>query len=128
MPNAKTLERPDRATLEELRQSLDTQRAEMFKLYKHDVRVGQDTTDDNSDDFADRANNSYNRELMFTLSGSEREALIRIDEAIGRLAKGSYGLCVHCDRPISVPRLQAVPWARFCIGCQELDEKGMLED
>lgn len=128
MPNAQTLELPDSATLEELRRSLDVKRAEMLKFYQHDVRVGQESTDDNSDDFADRANNSYNRELMFTLSGSEREALIRIDEAISRLDKGSYGLCIHCERPISVPRLQAVPWARFCIGCQELDEKGMLED
>jgi DnaK suppressor protein len=128
MTNAKTLEAPDRATLDALRQSLDAKRAEMLKLYHHDVRVGQESTDDNSDDFADRANNSYNRELMFTLSGSEREALIRIDEAIGRLNEGNYGLCVHCSRPISVPRLQAVPWARFCIVCQELEEKGMLED
>jgi RNA polymerase-binding transcription factor len=128
MTNAKTLDAPDRATLDVLRQNLDAKRAEMLKFYHHDVRVGQESTDDNSDDFADRANNSYNRELMFTLSGSEREALIRIDEAIRRLDDGSYGLCVHCNKPISLPRLQAVPWARFCIACQELDEAGMLED
>ncbi len=128
MPNANTLDAPDAATLEDLRRSLDVKRAEMLKLYQHDVKVGQESTDDNADDFADRANNSYNRELMFTLSGGEREALIRIDEALDRLEAGTYGRCVHCEKPISLPRLQAVPWARFCISCQELDEKGMLED
>ena len=110
-----------------LRDSLDAKRREMLDLYHHDVHAGQESTDDNSDDFADRANNSFNRELMFSLSDIERQMLISIDDAYQRLKEGSYGLCIHCDQPIGLPRLKALPWARYCIACQELEEMGSLD-
>ncbi len=113
--------------LESLRASLDAERREMVSLYEHDVHAGQESTDDNADDFADRANNSYNRELMFSLSDNERRILIRIDDAFQRLEDGSYGRCTHCSEPIGLPRLQALPWASYCIGCQEREEKGLLD-
>ena len=114
--------------LAELRLSLEEKRQELLSFYEHDLRVGQESTDDNADDFADRANNSYNRELMFTLSDGEREMLFRVDEAFERLAKGEYGFCLHCETPISLARLKAVPWTRYCIACQERDEQGTLDD
>ena len=115
------------AVLASLRESLDLKRQEMLDLYEHDVHAGQASTDDNSDDFADRANNSYNRELMFSLSANERRMLICIDEAMRRLEEGSYGRCDHCGEPIGLPRLKALPWARYCIGCQEREEMGLLD-
>jgi DnaK suppressor protein len=39
-------------------------------------------------------------------------ALLRIDE-------GTFGTCPECDEPISPKRLDALPWARFCVKCQE---------
>jgi len=117
----------DPVDLEALRESLVVKQQEMMDLYEHDIRVGQESTDDNSDDFADRANNSYNRETMFALSNTEREMLIRIDEAFQRLDKGSYGACDFCSNAIGLERLKAVPWARYCIECQELEEKGLLD-
>ena len=113
--------------LETLRQLLVVKRKEMFELYTHDIKVGQESTDDNADDFADRANNSYNREMMFALSNTERTVLIHIDDAMHRLEKGTYGSCDYCDSAIGLARLQAVPWARYCIVCQELEEKGLLD-
>ncbi len=115
------------AVLESLRANLDVKRREVLSLYEHDLHAGQESTDDNADDFADRANNSYNRELMFSLSDNERQILIRIDDAFQRLEKGSYGVCAHCSKPIGLPRLQALPWASYCIGCQEREEKGLLD-
>lgn len=110
-----------------LRDSLDAKRREMLDLYEHDVHAGQQSTDDNSDDFADRANNSFNRELMFSLSDIERQMLIYIEDAYQRLKEGSYGRCIHCEKPIGLPRLKALPWARYCIACQELEEIGQLD-
>ena len=110
-----------------LRKSLAAKRREMLDLYEHDVHAGQALTDDNADDFADRANNSYNRELMFSLSDSERKLLIHIEDAYQRLEEGSYGRCTHCDEPIGLPRLKALPWARYCIACQEREEMGLLD-
>ena len=115
------------ADLETFRQTLISKRREMMDLYAHDIKVGQEATDDNADDFADRANNSYSREMNSALSDAERQILIHIDDAMIRLDKGTYGRCDYCEEAIGVPRLEAVPWARYCVGCQERDEQGMLE-
>ncbi|MEM7583009.1 MAG: TraR/DksA family transcriptional regulator [Acidobacteriota bacterium] len=109
-----------------LRASLDQKRREMLDLYEHDVQAGKQSTDDNADDFADRANNSFHRELMFSLSDNERQMLIYIEDAYQRLEEGSYGTCTHCSEPIGLPRLKALPWARYCISCQEQEEMGIL--
>jgi len=46
----------------------------------------------------------------------------QIDEALLRLADGTYGICEDCGREISERRLKAVPFARRCIECQEKTE------
>ena len=115
------------AVLASLRDSLIAKRSEMLSLYEHDVHAGQESTDDNADDFADRANNSFNRELMFSLSDVERQMLIHIEDAFQRIDAGSYGSCINCSEPIGLPRLQALPWAHFCIACAEREELGLLD-
>lgn len=111
-----------------LREKLLEKRQEITDLYESDLRAGKASTDEGTDDIVDRANNSYNREFLFSLSNSERQLLIEVDAAVARLDDGSFGACVHCARAIGAPRLEAVPWARLCIDCQELKEKGLLED
>jgi DnaK suppressor protein len=110
------------------RERLLEHRQEILDLYESDVRAGQASTDEGTEDIVDRANNSYNRELMFSLSDTERTHLLAIDGALERLKEGSYGTCANCGREIGDKRLEAVPWARFCIDCQELAEQGMLDE
>jgi DnaK suppressor protein len=43
-----------------------------------------------------------------------------VEAAIGRINNGTFGECLHCGQDISVNRLTAVPWSRYCITCQEL--------
>jgi DnaK suppressor protein len=112
---------------EALRTRLLEQRQEIVNMYNQDVRAGQESADDGTEDIVDRANNSYNRELMFSLSDSERLLLLQIEDAIKRMDAGTYGRCTNCGNTIHPLRLEAVPWARFCIDCQELAEKGLLE-
>lgn len=112
---------------ETLRSRLLEQRTEIINMYNQDVRAGQESTDDPTEDIVDRANNSYNRELMFSISDSERQLLLQIEAAIKRMDAGTYGRCTNCGNNIHPLRLEAVPWARFCIDCQELAEKGLLE-
>lgn len=114
--------------IEALKQTLVEKRREVAEMYQHDVKVGQEATDDNADDFADRANNSYNRETMFALSDQERRTVIAIDDALTRIDQGEYGICTHCGEQIGKPRLEAVPWAKHCIDCQEKEEQGMLHE
>ncbi|MCP4661541.1 MAG: TraR/DksA family transcriptional regulator [bacterium] len=127
---AKRAEKPVNiaAHLDGLRRCLEEKRSEMLELYEHDVRVGKESGDENFDDVVDRANNSFNRELMFLLSDNERQVLLRIEEAFERLDRGNYGNCTYCSGTISLARLRALPWARFCIDCQESEERGALEE
>ena len=111
-----------------IRERLEQQRGDIMSLYQNDVRAGQESTDEGTEDIVDRANNSYNRELMFSLSDNERQRLLDIDKALGRIDDGSYGRCSNCGTEISDKRLDAVPWTRYCIDCQELAEQGMLQE
>jgi RNA polymerase-binding transcription factor len=110
-----------------LRERLQNQRDEILNMYKQDLRAGQESADDGTEDIVDRANNAYNRELMFSLSDTERATLLQIENALRRMDEGIYGKCSNCGQSINILRLEAVPWARFCIDCQELAEKGLLE-
>lgn len=113
---------------EALRTRLEGQRQEIVNMYHQDVRAGQELSDDGTEDIVDRANNAYNRELMFSLSDGERQMLLQIEAALERMNAATYGRCTNCGNNIHPLRLEAVPWARFCIDCQELAEKGLLEN
>ena len=113
--------------LQALRERLEKQRDEILSMYKQDLKAGQESADDGTEDIVDRANNAYNRELMFSLSDAERNTLLQIENALRRMDEGSYGRCANCGQNIAPARLDALPWARFCVDCQELAEKGVLE-
>jgi DnaK suppressor protein len=51
-----------------------------------------------------------------------------VEGALSRVREGTYGECISCGREINAKRLEAVPWTRHCIECQEKLEKGMLEE
>ena len=59
-------------------------------MYQQDVRAGQESADDGTEDIVDRANNSYNRELMFSLSDTERQLMLEVDKALARIDEGAY--------------------------------------
>lgn len=110
------------------REKLLRKREDMLAQYRKDLRMGQETNDEPTEDIVDRANNSYSRELTFSLSDGERSLLLQIEEALKRLDAGTFGHCAHCGEVIGSQRLEALPWARLCIDCQELLEKGMLSE
>lgn len=73
-----------------------------------------------SDDWAQA---DAERDLAFALEERESAELVSIDEALKRIADGSYGLCVDCGASIATARLHASPTALRCVGCQEKAEK-----
>lgn len=77
-------------------------------------------------DIADKASSSYTKEFMFSKSNSDRQILQMVAEALARIEEGSYGECLNCGEQVERKRLEAVPWARLCIKCQELEEQGFL--
>ena len=79
-------------------------------------------------DPADMAANAYTKELLMSMSTNDRQLLDSIDAALARIAEGEYGKCINCGEPILEKRLEAVPWARHCIRCQDLIERGQLAE
>jgi DnaK suppressor protein len=79
-------------------------------------------------DPADMAANAYTKELLVSMSANDRRLLELIDEALERIEAGEYGNCVHCGEPVQEKRLEAVPWARHCLRCQDLQERGLLTE
>jgi len=87
-----------------------------------------DVSEEKAVDMGDRALSSTSRTLLHQLSASERGILRRIEKALARIEDGAYGKCLHCSGKIQKGRLDAVPWARFCIECQEQLDRGEIED
>ena len=99
---------------------------ELLDSYERDKAAGNAQPDDGIQDLADKAASAYSKELNFSLSDTERNLLMMIDESFNRINAGTFGTCSNCGATIGEKRLQAVPWTPFCIDCQELQEKGML--
>lgn len=79
-------------------------------------------------DIADMAVESYTKEFLFGKSAGDRKILQLIAAALKRIEDETYGYCVHCENPIHPKRLEAVPWTSCCIQCQDLMEKGLLDE
>jgi DnaK suppressor protein len=79
-------------------------------------------------DPADMAANAYTKELLMSMSTNDRQLLQSIDTALDRIDDGDYGKCANCGQPIQEKRLEAVPWARHCIRCQDMIERGQLAE
>ena len=67
----------------------------------------------------DQAQYSLEEAISLRLNGLEFSQLRQIQEALDRLQLGDFGICFACDERIPAKRLQALPWARYCVKCQE---------
>ena len=72
---------------------------------------------------ADMAADTYERELSMDLVSNEQKVLYQIDDALKCMDEGAYGICQQCNKPITMTRLKAVPYASLCIQCQRFKEQ-----
>ena len=75
-------------------------------------------------DSADWAEKSHEEWVFLQKNSVDMEQLREIDEALIRLREDTYGTCQDCGLPVSRKRLEALPWARFCVSCQERHTTG----
>jgi DnaK suppressor protein len=83
--------------------------------------AGEETAFDNH--LADTATETYDRELEYSLEENSERVLAEIDGALKRIGEGTYGICTNCGTQIPEERLEALPWATLCIGCQRDQER-----
>jgi DnaK suppressor protein len=74
---------------------------------------------DEPNDYGDMSEQSHEEWLFLNRNRATNDQLKQINEALERINDGSYGICAECEKPISPKRLQAVPWAKYCVTCQE---------
>jgi len=108
------------------RERLQQKKQEILEAYNKNKTYGKEADEDGAQDIADKASNSYAKEFLFSLSNSERELLRLMDDALTRIEDKRFGVCLSCEEEMNQKRLEAVPWARHCLACQEKQELGLL--
>lgn len=118
----------EKKKLETFKKRLESRQQELRRTVNRNQVDGRSADEDTAQDIADRAASSYNKEFLFSQSNNDRQLLQMVDGALARIREGSFGECISCGKEINSKRLEAVPWTRHCIECQEKLEKGMLEE
>jgi DnaK suppressor protein len=116
----------DKKRLEYYKKKLEARREELLKLIARTEQEGRAADEDPTVDLADKAANSYTKEFLFGQTDHDRVTLQLVEEALNRVRSSEFGLCVNCEEEVQQKRLEAVPWARHCISCQEKQEQGLL--
>lgn len=120
------MQRMDKRKAKTYRDKLMTRRVGLVGQVQAAEAYSRERDAEATQDPADMAANAYTKELLMSMSTNDRQLLESIDAALDRIAAGKYGKCIHCGQPIQEKRLEAVPWARHCLTCQDLNERGML--
>src|SRR5580704_9108979 len=93
-------------------------RSRLAELTGHVEQLRRDLViDDEVDDEAMQAFRSNNREFVTSTMEREIRNISEIEQALARIAKKEYGICVTCETTIPDKRLQAIPWTRLCVDC-----------
>ncbi len=116
----------DKKKVEAYRKRLAEKQALLLKLVSKSEQDGRQADEEATQDIADKAANSYTKEFLFHQSDDNRRILQLVNEALDRMKLGTFGECVACHEEVESKRLEAVPWARHCIACQEKQEQGLL--
>jgi DnaK suppressor protein len=105
--------------LSRFRKALQVRQSELAKV----LRKREGIVIERSPDALDEVQHAAERELAVRNLDRESRLLLSITGALRRMAEGSYGTCMRCEEQISLKRLEAVPWAGYCIRCQEVADR-----
>ena len=118
----------EKKKLDSFKKRLETRQQELRRTVTRTEQDGRTVDEDSAQDIADRAASSYTKEFLFHQSNNDRQLLQMVENALSRIREGTFGECISCGKDINAKRLEAVPWTRHCIECQEKLEQGTLEE
>lgn len=116
----------DKKRLDYYKKKLEARREELLRIISRTEQEGRQADEDPTVDLADKAANSYTKEFLFGQTHNDRALLQLVDDALQRIKDESFGHCISCESELQQKRLEAVPWTRYCIACQEKQERGQL--
>ena len=112
-----------KAELEKFKNILEAKQEEL----SGSLRNRDEIAIEKAPDALDEVQLAGERELAIRTLDRDSNMLRQIRRALARIADGSFGICQHCDEDISPKRMNAVPWAAFCIRCQEQVDRHEIE-
>jgi DnaK suppressor protein len=105
--------------LADLHEHLLEMKAKLVHGIDSELRAEREGNKDEGMDTYDLASEERDREINFILSDRERVKIKQIDDALARMAEGSYGVCESCGLEVGQERLEAMPFTRLCRDCQQ---------
>ncbi|HEX8986032.1 MAG TPA: TraR/DksA C4-type zinc finger protein [Bryobacteraceae bacterium] len=105
--------------MNKFKQILETKKAELSAVLMRRDEIAIEK----SPDAIDEVTRAAERELAIRNLDRESNLMKNVRAALRRIDDGSFGVCAHCEEDISPKRLAAVPWAPFCIKCQEAADR-----
>lgn len=122
----------DEKTLKPLHVALQAREAELLGEINAardadiDATSARNTATTDVSDFKDQAGRQQRNELRDAEVERDRRELADVRAALSRLAKGTYGVCIDCEKPLELARLTALPAAARCIPCQMVFESKLV--
>lgn len=114
---------PTAKKIEQLKSMLETRIAETQRAVA-DAEQEMRAISARQADSADQAAAEYDRQTLAHKAALARQTLRNLTQALERMRQGTFGECAECGNDIEAKRLEAIPWARYCLKCQELRENG----
>ena len=85
--------------MEKYRRLLEQKKTSLSSDLAKTRNAEEETTEESTQDIADKAVSSYTREFLYSLSDADRNTLLQIDQSLGRIEVGTYGQCRNCGSP-----------------------------
>ena len=108
---------------DEFRKLLADKKESIIRKLTDTITESKEMESNVAQDLVDKAETSYTKEFLLSLTDGERETLLLIDEALKRLEHSEFGVCQTCGKEIGGKRIVAIPWTPYCIDCQEKAEE-----
>lgn len=99
------------------RERLLARRAQLLHRFRYASELADELAGDRTVEVIDRANDHWDAHVLSKLGDAETKQLSAVMAALRRLAAGTYGTCLRCQRPIAAARLDALPEAPVCAEC-----------
>ncbi len=118
-----------KSDIDRFKQRLLDMRAQYTTLVRH-VSEEVKSTDESkgySQHQADEGTDDFDRSISLQVSGEEYKILRQIDRALEKIDENTYGICDITNEEISLPRLEAIPYATMTVKAQDMLEKGLLQ-
>ncbi len=115
----------DKRNLEDCKRRLLEEKSKILERYFAKEETQQRLEEESKEprDWEDIGQMTYTEELLDNLSQIEINTLKEIDLALRKIESGAYGICENCGAEISLERLKAIPWTRYCASCAEEMER-----